>query len=56
MGDKVRKHTFRHAPNKDSNQPVCPHSLLSLCCLHEESLHPWLSKMKILVRLHKRTD
>ena len=32
------------APNEDWSQPAYPHSL-SLHCLHEETLHPWLSKM-----------
>ena len=29
------------AQNEDSNQPL--HSLISLLCPHEETLHPWLS-------------
>ena len=31
-------------PNKDSNQPVYLCSLISLHCLHEAVLHPWLSR------------
>ena len=42
-----------HLPcTQHSNQPVHPYSLLSLCCLHEETFHPWLFKMypvKILI-------
>ena len=40
----------------DWNQPGHPSSLISLHCSHEETLHPWLSKMhpgKILIRLFK---
>ena len=29
----------------DSDQPMHPLSLISLCCLHEETLQPWLFKM-----------
>ena len=42
-----------YAPNKDSNLPAHLHSLISLH-FHEETFHPWLSKMcsvKILFRL-----
>ena len=42
------------AHNEDSNQPVHPHSLISLCCPHEENLHTRLSRMysvKILIRV-----
>ena len=44
MNQNVRKRTLWHVPNKDSNQTK-----------HEETLHPWLSKMrpvKILIRLY----
>ena len=43
-------------PNGDANQPAHPRSLVSLRCPHEETLHPWLSKMrpvKILIRLRE---
>ena len=39
--------------HKDSNQPVHLKSDHNLHCQHEETLHPWLSKMcsmKILIR------
>ena len=32
------------APNVDSNQPANPCTLISLCCLHEGTLHQWLLK------------
>ena len=41
----MRKRTFSHVPNKDSNQTAHLHSLISLHCLHEEILHHWLSKI-----------
>ena len=44
------------APNDDSNQPAHSRSLISLRCPHEETLHPWLSKMrpvKTLIRLRE---
>ena len=31
------------ASNEDSDQPACPRSLISLRCLHKETLHPWKS-------------
>ena len=40
-------------PNEDFNQPAHSHSLIGVFSLHEETLHPWLSKMhpvKILIR------
>ena len=43
-------------PNEDPNQSAHLRSLNSLRCPHEETLHPWLSKMrpvKILIRLHE---
>ena len=46
------------APNEDSNQPAHPRSLISLRWPHEETMHPWLSKMhpvKILIRLYECT-
>ena len=49
MGRNVRKRTFC-APHGDSYQPV--HTLISLRCPYEDTLHPWLFKMrpvKILV-------
>ena len=30
-------------PSEDSDQPRHPPKLISLCCLHEETLGPWLS-------------
>ena len=52
----IRKHTFDMCTKhfKDSNQPVHPCSLISLCYMQKETLHPWLSKMcpvKIQIRL-----
>ena len=32
------------APNKDTNLPTHPCSLISFHCPHEEILHPWLSQ------------
>ena len=29
-----------HETNNDSDQPAHPHSRVSLCCLHEETLGP----------------
>ena len=53
--EPLREKTYHWtgAPNKDSNQPLC---LQSDClhCLHEATLHSWLSKMhplKSLIRL-----
>ena len=48
--------TYRRtcAPNEDLNQPAQPHSLISLRCPRDETMHPWLSKMcpvKSLIRL-----
>ena len=51
---RVKPYLLPRAPNEDSNQPAHPHSLISLHCPHEETLHPWLFKMrtmKILIRL-----
>ena len=51
----LRKRTC--VPNEDSTQPAHPHSLTSLHCPHEETVHPWLFKMlllKILIRLRER--
>ena len=39
--DKTNKMTC--AFSEDSDQPVHPPSLISLCCPHEEALGPWLS-------------
>ena len=42
------------APDEDAYQHEHPRSLISLCCPHKKSLHPWLSKMRpvnILIRL-----
>ena len=53
---KIRKCTSRYRSPVDSNQPVHPHDLISFCCLHEETLQYWLSKMcpfKIQIRLHE---
>ena len=44
LSRNVIKRTFWRVTNNDSNQPVHPHSLISLLCPHEETLHPWLSK------------
>ena len=41
-----RMYLLTCAPNEDSNQPVHPRSLISLRCPHEETLHPWLFKMR----------
>ena len=44
------------APKEDSDQPANTRSLISLCCPHEETLHPWLSKIrpvKVLIRLRE---
>ena len=48
--------SLKCTPNVDSDQSVHLCSLISLCCLHEATLHPWLSKMlpvKILTKLHE---
>ena len=37
------------ASNDDSNMPAHPSSLVSLCCPHEETLHPSLSKIHTVV-------
>ena len=42
--------------NKHSTEPAHLHNLISHHCPHEETLHPWLSKMrpvKILIRLRE---
>ena len=41
LGEKT--YLLTHALNVDSNKPV--QSGQSLCCPHEETLHPWLTKM-----------
>ena len=46
------------AANKDTSQPEHLQNQISLCCQQEETLHPWLSRMrlvKILIRLCKCT-
>ena len=58
MSYKVRKHTFLHIWAQQRLIPACTstQSNQSLHCLHEEILHPWLSKMhpvKILIRFCK---
>ena len=56
MSHNVRKHTFRHVPKEDSNQPAHTRSLNSFHGPHEETFHPWLSEMhpvKIVIGLHK---
>ena len=51
----LRKYTFcTHTTKTQISLGI--HSLISLPCSYEETLHPWLSKMcwvKILIRLHK---
>ena len=50
--DKTNK--MAYAPSKDSDQPGRPPSLMSLRCLHEESLGPELPiecTVKMLIRL-----
>ena len=54
MSRDVRKHTFWHA-HPTRLKPTClsAQSDKSLRCPHEETLHPWLSKMRpvrILIR------
>ena len=44
------------ARNDDLNQPAHPRSMSRVCCHQEETLHPWLSKLrpvKILIRLRE---
>ena len=53
---RERTYRLKYAPNDDSNQPAHSHSLISLSCPQEETLHQWLSKMqqvKILIRLRE---
>ena len=40
LSRNVKKKTCLLTPNKGSNQPAHPHSLICLCCPHEETLHP----------------
>ena len=42
----VSKHLLTCAPNEDSNQTAHPRCLISLRCLHDETLHPLLSKIR----------
>ena len=54
----VRKGTSWRASNENSNLHARPHSLVSLSCQQEETLHSWLSKMcpvKILITLRECT-
>ena len=35
------------APSEDSNQLVHPYILIGLCCPNEETLHQWLSNIRL---------
>ena len=50
LGTTEKSHHVRSQPlrrfTEDSNQPSHPRSLISHRYLHEEYMHPWLSKMR----------
>ena len=57
MSFKQRNCLWTCALYEDSNQPVHPQSDQTALSRHEETLHPWLSKMrpvKIQIRLRIR--
>ena len=43
---REKKYLLTCSLNKDSNQPAHPRSLSESSCPHEETLHPWQSKMR----------
>ena len=44
----MRKYTTWRESKEDSDQSAHPYNLINLRCPHEETLHPWLSKIRLL--------
>ena len=47
-----KTHIPTYAPKEDSNQPAQSRVMVSLRCLYQETLHPWLSKRRPASRKH----
>ena len=56
LSHNMRNYIFGRAPVDHLDQPVHPYSLISLCCLPEETLASWLSTEHPVIGLCRLKD